>query len=58
MNETIIRTLTAVVNTLDATTLRADQLDAIQRINACTRELRGLIEAIKEAPAEQEESVK
>lgn len=56
MNETIIRTLTAVANTLDATTLRADQLEAIQRINACTRELRGLIEAIKAEPAEAEQN--
>lgn len=52
MNETIIRTLIAVANTLDGITIRADQIDAIQRINACTRELRGLMEAIKTTPDE------
>lgn len=35
--------LQAVINTLSAATLRADQLDAVQRINACTHELRSVI---------------
>ena len=42
MNEYIQR-LNMVVNTLNAATLRADQLDAIQRIQACTAELRGVM---------------
>lgn len=55
MNETIIRTILAVANTLDGITIRADQIDAIQRINACSRELRGLMEAIKTMPDEGKE---
>ena len=55
-NEQYIQLLTAVINTLNGVTIRADQLEAIQRINACTRELRGLIEAIKAEPAEEEKN--
>ena len=53
-NEQYIQLLTAVINTLNGVTIRADQLEAIQRINACTRELSGLIEAIKAEPAEEQ----
>ena len=55
-NEQYIQRLTAVINTLNGATIRADQLEAIQRINACTRELRGLIEAIKAESAEEEKN--
>lgn len=51
----IIMRLHAVINTLNAATLRADQLDAIQRINACTQELRGVISALE---AEEKDEIK
>ena len=51
----IIMRLHAVINTLNAATLRADQLDAIQRINACTQELRGAINTLE---AEQKDETK
>lgn len=44
----IIMRLHAVINTLNAATLRADQLDAIQRINVCVTELRGVIGTLNE----------
>ncbi len=40
--------LHAVINTLSAATLRADQVDAVQRINACTQELRSVIAALED----------
>lgn len=43
----MIQTIQAVVNTLNAATLRADQVDAVQRINACTQELRGVIAVLE-----------
>lgn len=43
MNETLIQRLTAVANTLSGATIRADQIDAIQRINACVRELHSIM---------------
>lgn len=51
----IIMRLHAVINTLNAATLRADQIDAIQRINACTQELRGVINTLE---AEQKDETK
>ena len=51
----IIMRLHAVINTLNATLLRADQLDAIQRINACTQGLRGVINTLE---AEQKDETK
>jgi len=51
----IIMRLKAVINTLNAATLRADQLDAIQRINACVAELRGVIGTLT---AEQKDETK
>lgn len=39
--------LNAVINTLGAATIRADQVDAVQRIHACTQELRGVIAALE-----------
>lgn len=54
LNKIIMR-LHAVINTLNATPLRADQLDAIQRINACTQELRGVINTLE---AEQKDESK
>lgn len=47
MNDYIMK-LTAVINTLNAATLRADQVDAVQRINACTAELTNMIKAMQE----------
>ena len=47
--------LNAVINTLNAATLRADQVDAVQRINACTQELRGVINTLE---AEQKDETK
>lgn len=47
--------LQAVINTLSAATLRADQLDAVQRINACTHELRSVIKEIEKAQDEKKE---
>lgn len=44
----IIGRLNAVINTLNAATIRADQVDAIQRINVCVTELRGVIGALNE----------
>ena len=48
MHDHIVQRLTAVINTLNAATVRADQIDAVQRINACTNELRSLIETIED----------
>lgn len=56
--EQITQRITAVINTLNGAMLRADQIDAIQRINVCTRELSGLIEDIKAAHAAQKEDGK
>lgn len=47
--EECIQRIQAVVNTLNAATLRADQVDAVQRINACTRELHSIIAALNTA---------
>lgn len=43
-----IMKIQAVINTLNAATLRADQVDAVQRINACTQELRSVIAALED----------
>ena len=51
--EQYIMKLQAVVNTLNAATVRADQVDVVQRIDACTRELNGVIKELN-APEEQE----
>lgn len=50
MEQTPIMRLHAVINTLNAATLRADQVDAVQRINACTQELRGVIAVLESEP--------
>lgn len=42
-----IQTIQAVINTLHGATLRADQLDAWQRINACTNELANLMQRLE-----------
>lgn len=55
MDQNIITRLTAVINTLNAATLRADQLDAIQRINACVQELRGVIKALESTDTDTKE---
>ena len=51
--EQYIMKIQAVINTLNSAMLRADQIDAIQRIAACTNELNGIIKELS-APEEQE----
>lgn len=46
-----IKRITAVINTLNAATVRADQIDAINRISMCTMELRDIIGDMQSAPA-------
>lgn len=46
-----IKRITAVINTLNAATIRADQIDAINRISMCTMELRDMIREMQSAPA-------
>lgn len=53
-NERFIERITAVINTLNAAMLRADQIDAVQRINACTVELKNIIEEVTK-PKKKEE---
>lgn len=53
MNEQVIQRITMVINTLNGATIRADQLDAVQRINACTRELQAVIATLN-APEDKE----
>lgn len=52
--EQYIMKLQAVVNTLNAATVRADQVDVVQRIAACTRELDGIINELN-APEDKGE---
>lgn len=49
-NEQYIMKLQAVINTLNNATVRADQVDVVQRIEACTRELNGLIKELSAPP--------
>lgn len=51
--EQVIQRITAVVNTLNGAMIRADQIDAVQRIDACTRELKNIIAELSE-PKERE----
>lgn len=51
--EQITQRITAVINTLNGAMLRADQIDAIQRIDVCTKELKHIIEALN-APKEEQ----
>ena len=44
----------AVINTLNGATIRADQVDVVQRIAACVRELNGMINELN-APEEKTE---
>lgn len=54
-HQDITNRLHAVINTLCAATLRADQLDAVQRIAACCNELRGVIKALETTTDDQKE---
>lgn len=54
-NKRFIERITAVINTLNAATLRADQIDAVQRIDACTRELKNIIAEVSADKKEKEE---
>lgn len=49
-----IKRITAVINTLNAATIRADQIDAINRIRMCTMELHDMICEMQSAPAKEE----
>lgn len=54
--EMLLQTIKAVINTLNGTTIRADQRDAYQRINACVNELQHVMQEIqKEEQPEQKE---
>lgn len=46
--------LQRVANTLCATKLRVDQIEATDRIRACTRELIAVIDELEEESAEDE----
>lgn len=48
--EQYIMKIQAVINTLNAATVRADQIDVVQRIDACTRELNGIIKELSAQP--------
>jgi hypothetical protein len=52
--EQYIHKIQAVINTLNNATVRADQIDVVQRIDACTRELKGIIKELS-APEEKTE---
>lgn len=56
--EQYIKRITAVINTLNAATIRADQIDAINRISMCTMELRDIIHEMQSTktaePAKEE----
>lgn len=54
--EYYIKQITKVINTLNAATLRADQVDAIQRINLCTEELGKMIFQMQSEPDEKEDA--
>lgn len=49
-----INMIQAVINTLNGATVRADQVDVVQRIAACVRELNILIEDLN-VPEKTEE---
>ena len=53
--EQYILKIHAVINTLNGATVRADQVDVVQRIAACVRELNILIEDLNAKPEEQQE---
>lgn len=54
-NERFIEKITAVINTLNAAQLRADQIDAVQRIYACTVELKNIIAEVSADQKKKEE---
>lgn len=54
-HQEITNRLHAVINTLCAATLRADQVDAVQRIAACCNELSGVIKALETTTDDQKE---
>ena len=45
--DNVTNRLKAVINTLNATMLRADQMDAMHRVNICCRELASIIKDIE-----------
>ena len=51
--EQYIAKIQAVINTSNNATVRADQVDVVQRIAACTRELNGIIKEL-DAPEKEE----
>lgn len=51
-NARLIERLSSVINTLNNATVRADQVDAVLRINACTKELTAIIDEVNAAKKE------
>lgn len=54
--EELIKKITAVINTLNAATLRADQIDAVQRISICTAELNDVIREMREESGKEDKT--
>lgn len=51
-NDKRIETLYAVINTINATNLRADQVEAVNRLNACVRTLMGIAQEMQASMTE------
>lgn len=54
--EELIKKITAVIKTLNAATLRADQIDAVQRISICTAELNDVIREMREESGKEDKT--
>lgn len=54
--EELIKRITAVIKTLNAATLRADQIDAVRRISICTAELNDVIRAMQEESGKEDKT--
>ena len=54
--DTITNRLQAVINTLNAMMLRADQMDAMQRVNICCRELVSIIKDMESKEETKDEA--
>lgn len=52
MNPKHIDTIHAVINTINATNLRADQVEAVNRLNACVRILMSIAQEMQASMAE------
>ena len=54
--DTITNRLYAVINTLNAVMLRADQMDAMPRVNICCRELVSIIKDMESKEENKDEA--